>query len=80
MSSPSSTLTERHSQAVAFLEGTSRSTTTTSRTTEPKPTPTTRRRPHVTLTFAQTIDGCIAGVDGQQLILSGEESMCMTHV
>lgn len=37
------------------------------------------RRPFVTLTFAQTIDGCIAGENGQQLILSGNESMAMTH-
>ncbi|KAJ8084560.1 2,5-diamino-6-(ribosylamino)-4(3H)-pyrimidinone 5'-phosphate reductase [Marasmius tenuissimus] len=36
-------------------------------------------RPHVTLTFAQSIDGKIAGVNGKQLILSGKESMIMTH-
>jgi 2,5-diamino-6-(ribosylamino)-4(3H)-pyrimidinone 5'-phosphate reductase len=33
----------------------------------------------VTLTFAQSLDGKIAGVGGQQLILSGKESMVMTH-
>ncbi|KAG8817784.1 2,5-diamino-6-(ribosylamino)-4(3H)-pyrimidinone 5'-phosphate reductase [Serendipita sp. 399] len=32
-----------------------------------------------TLTFAQSLDGKIAGVNGQQLILSGTESMIMTH-
>jgi 2,5-diamino-6-(ribosylamino)-4(3H)-pyrimidinone 5'-phosphate reductase len=36
-------------------------------------------RPYVTLTFAQSIDAKIAGRDGQQLILSGRESMIMTH-
>ncbi|KAG7099694.1 hypothetical protein E1B28_001516 [Marasmius oreades] len=36
-------------------------------------------RPHVTLTFAQSIDAKIAGVKGKQLILSGKESMIMTH-
>lgn len=36
-------------------------------------------RPKVTLTFAQSLDAKIAGVGGKQLILSGEESMVMTH-
>jgi len=36
-------------------------------------------RPYVTLTFAQSIDAKIAGAGGKQLILSGEESMVMTH-
>ena len=36
-------------------------------------------RPFVTLTFAQSLDAKIAGVNGQQLILSGKESMVMTH-
>lgn len=36
-------------------------------------------RPHVTLTYAQSLDGCIAGLGGKQLILSGKESMVMTH-
>jgi hypothetical protein len=36
-------------------------------------------RPRVTLTFAQSVDGKIAGRDGKQLILSGKESMVMTH-
>lgn len=35
--------------------------------------------PHVTLTFAQSIDAKIAGKNGQQLLLSGKESMIMTH-
>jgi len=36
-------------------------------------------RPLVTLTFAQSVDAKIAGINGQQLILSGKESMIMTH-
>jgi 2,5-diamino-6-(ribosylamino)-4(3H)-pyrimidinone 5'-phosphate reductase len=36
-------------------------------------------RPYVTLTFAQSIDAKIAGAGGKQLIISGEESMKMTH-
>ncbi|SPO37720.1 uncharacterized protein PSFLO_03196 [Pseudozyma flocculosa] len=36
-------------------------------------------RPHVTLTFAQSSDGKIAGEGKQQLALSGKESMLMTH-
>jgi hypothetical protein len=36
--------------------------------------------PFVTLTYAQTIDGSIAALDGnEQLILSSKESMTMTH-
>lgn len=35
--------------------------------------------PLVTLTFAQSLDAKIAGAGGQQLILSGKESMIMTH-
>lgn len=38
------------------------------------------RSPHVTLTFAQSLDGKIAGAHGQQLILSGDESMKATHM
>jgi hypothetical protein len=34
---------------------------------------------HVTLTFAQSLDGRIAGKHGLQLRLSGEESMLLTH-
>ncbi|KAJ7651684.1 dihydrofolate reductase-like domain-containing protein [Mycena polygramma] len=36
-------------------------------------------RPFVTLTFAQSLDGKIAGAGGVQLALSGRESMVMTH-
>jgi 2,5-diamino-6-(ribosylamino)-4(3H)-pyrimidinone 5'-phosphate reductase len=36
-------------------------------------------RPYVTLTYAQSLDARIAGVGGKQLILSGKESMVMTH-
>ena len=35
-------------------------------------------RPFVTLTFAQSLDGKL-GVEGYQLLLSGQESMAMTH-
>ena len=35
--------------------------------------------PSVTLTFAQSLDGKIAGKNGKQLILSGPDSMLMTH-
>jgi len=38
-----------------------------------------KRIPSVTLTFAQSLDGKIAGSMGKQLILSGAESMLMTH-
>ncbi|KAI9570344.1 dihydrofolate reductase-like domain-containing protein [Boletus coccyginus] len=37
------------------------------------------RIPSVTLTFAQSLDSKIAGSKGRQLILSGAESMLMTH-
>ncbi|KAF9294228.1 2,5-diamino-6-(ribosylamino)-4(3H)-pyrimidinone 5'-phosphate reductase [Linnemannia elongata] len=36
--------------------------------------------PHVTLTYAQSLDGKIAGRHGQQLILSGAQSMTATHI
>lgn len=35
--------------------------------------------PRVTLTFAQSLDAKIGKRDGKQLILSGKESMIMTH-
>ncbi|KAG0298421.1 2,5-diamino-6-(ribosylamino)-4(3H)-pyrimidinone 5'-phosphate reductase [Linnemannia gamsii] len=38
------------------------------------------QRPHVTLTYAQSLDGKIAGRHGQQLILSGAQSMTATHI
>ncbi|KIO22479.1 hypothetical protein M407DRAFT_245132 [Tulasnella calospora MUT 4182] len=38
-----------------------------------------QNRPFVTLTYAQSLDGKIAGKGGKQLILSGNESMLMTH-
>ncbi|KAF9502247.1 bacterial bifunctional deaminase-reductase [Pleurotus eryngii] len=41
--------------------------------------PSDARHPRVTLTFAQSLDSKIAGQGGQQLILSGKESMIMTH-
>ncbi|KAF9900888.1 2,5-diamino-6-(ribosylamino)-4(3H)-pyrimidinone 5'-phosphate reductase [Lobosporangium transversale] len=37
-------------------------------------------RPHVTLTFAQSLDGKIAGKQGKQLTLSGSDSMKATHI
>ena len=47
----------------------------------PMPTPKSldESRPYVTLTFAQSLDAKIAGKGGKQLILSGNESMTMTH-
>jgi 2,5-diamino-6-(ribosylamino)-4(3H)-pyrimidinone 5'-phosphate reductase len=41
--------------------------------------PSDSTRPYVTLTFAQSIDAKISGAGKKQLILSGEESMRMTH-
>ena len=38
------------------------------------------KSPHITLTYAQSLDGKIAGSKGKQLILSGPESMKATHV
>lgn len=38
-----------------------------------------KKIPSVTLTFAQSLDGKIAGSRGRQLILSGTDSMLMTH-
>ncbi|CAO1638463.1 unnamed protein product [Sympodiomycopsis kandeliae] len=61
-------LTKRYEDSVQFLDGLHSSNANSS------------QYPNVTLTFAQTIDGCISGVGGQQLILSGQESMAMTHV
>jgi riboflavin biosynthesis pyrimidine reductase len=39
----------------------------------------TKSRVHVTLTYAQSLDGRIAGKNGHQLRLSGDESMLLTH-
>nr|XP_018259659.1 2,5-diamino-6-(ribosylamino)-4(3H)-pyrimidinone 5'-phosphate reductase [Kwoniella dejecticola CBS 10117]OBR81817.1 2,5-diamino-6-(ribosylamino)-4(3H)-pyrimidinone 5'-phosphate reductase [Kwoniella dejecticola CBS 10117] len=39
----------------------------------------TVERPHVTLTWAQSLDSKIAGPGGLRVILSGPESMLMTH-
>lgn len=36
-------------------------------------------RPFVTLSYAQSLDGCIAGRPGQQLALSGQQSLVLTH-
>lgn len=36
-------------------------------------------RPYVTLTYAQSLDGSLAGGNGHRLVLSGEQSMRMTH-
>ncbi|KAL6307679.1 dihydrofolate reductase-like domain-containing protein [Sparassis latifolia] len=48
----------------------------THRRTPDSPDPT---KPYVTLTFAQSLDAKIAGAGGKQLVLSGNESMVMTH-
>lgn len=37
-------------------------------------------RPLVTLTFAQSLDGKVAGSGGRQIAISGHESLVMTHV
>ncbi|WWD20654.1 hypothetical protein CI109_105130 [Kwoniella shandongensis] len=39
----------------------------------------TTSRPHITVTWAQSLDSKIAGVGGKRVILSGPESMLMTH-
>ncbi|BEI80270.1 hypothetical protein CcaverHIS002_0107990 [Cutaneotrichosporon cavernicola] len=36
-------------------------------------------RPHITLTWAQSLDSKIAGPGGKRVMLSGPESMLMTH-
>jgi 2,5-diamino-6-(ribosylamino)-4(3H)-pyrimidinone 5'-phosphate reductase len=36
-------------------------------------------RPWVTLTYAQSLDGKLAGPKGKQIHLSGRESKAMTH-
>ncbi len=36
-------------------------------------------RPHVTLTYAQSLDGSIAAVQGKGLAISGAEALRMTH-
>jgi len=36
-------------------------------------------RPFVTVTYAQSVDGSIAGRNREQLRLSGDASMCLTH-
>lgn len=37
-------------------------------------------RPKITLTYAQSLNGCIAARPGERLILSGPEAMRMTHM
>lgn len=46
-----------------------------------EPVSTTRASPypHVTLTYAQSLDGAIAAAPGTQTALSGAESKAMTH-
>jgi hypothetical protein len=36
-------------------------------------------RPHITLTWAQSLDSKIAGPGGKRVMISGDESMLMTH-
>lgn len=36
-------------------------------------------RPWITLSYAQSLDGCIAAAPGQRTLLSGPETMKMTH-
>ena len=42
--------------------------------------PDLKRRPRVTLSFAQSLDGSIAAERGRQLYLSGSESLKLTHL
>lgn len=37
-------------------------------------------RPQITLTYAQSLNGCIAARPGERLTLSGPEAMSMTHM
>lgn len=37
------------------------------------------RRPFVTLTYAQSLDGCISARPGESLALSGRQSLTLTH-
>lgn len=36
-------------------------------------------KPHITVTWAQSLDFKIAGPGGRRVMLSGDESMLMTH-
>jgi GTP cyclohydrolase II len=36
-------------------------------------------RPHITISYAQSLDGSIAALNKEQLQLSGRESMRLTH-
>ncbi|HEY0710430.1 MAG TPA: dihydrofolate reductase family protein, partial [Polyangia bacterium] len=38
-----------------------------------------RGRPFVTLTWAQSLDGCIAREPGQRTVISGDETMSLAH-
>ncbi len=40
---------------------------------------TTTKKPFVTLSYAQSLDGLIADENGHQIILSGHQSMTLTH-
>lgn len=62
----------RYEDSKAFLDGLFDATTAAS-------TSQGGRKPSVTLTFAQTVDGYISGEQGRQLRLSGDDSMAMTH-
>ena len=41
--------------------------------------PQTGDKPHITLTWAQSLDFKIAGPGGKRVMISGNESMLMTH-
>ncbi|EST07323.1 Bacterial bifunctional deaminase-reductase, C-terminal [Kalmanozyma brasiliensis GHG001] len=70
-SSASTSASADEERAAAFLQ---ESLQFSSHSHRPNPA-----RPHVTLTFAQSQDGKIAGAGKAQLALSGSESMLMTH-
>ncbi|WP_420629013.1 GTP cyclohydrolase II [Candidatus Leptofilum sp.] len=45
----------------------------------PKPKPMPNGRPFVTLSYAQSVDGSITRQRGQPMVLSGQESLTLTH-
>ena len=69
-------LTELRASILAHADGTHPSTPS-SLSSAPPSRP--RRRPFVTLTWAQSLDGCIAAADGSPVALSGARSLLMTH-
>ena len=74
----------RHMQHLFDLSALEAPPPSSSRETDPVPAPIRdfrqrHGRPFVTLSYAQSIDGCIAAQAGKPLALSGPESMALTH-